>query len=205
MKVIIVAKTHMQNAACIGGILENNRSVRLLQPNGHNYPTDTDFQVGQVWDIEFQERQDIIPPHVEDILVQRRRLISTYESLGKYLRAKVKIWKGGIENLYDGLIRFTQNGSGYICHRIGLPNVSTGYWLPDKPLICDNSQSNKVRYKYATTGHDKFISYVGYEKPLATIPANTLIRVSLARWWRPDDALELEERCYLQLSGWYLK
>ncbi|MBI4759759.1 MAG: dual OB domain-containing protein [Chloroflexota bacterium] len=207
MKALIVAKTRMQNAACIGGILENNRSVRLLQPNGHNHPQDTDYQVGQVWEIEFQERQDIIPPHVEDILVQRRRLLGTYEHLGKYLRARVKIWKGGIENLYDGFIRFTQNGSGYICHKIGLPSVSTGYWLPDKPLalVYDSNQPNKVRYKYAVTGYDKYVSYVGYEEPLPTIPANTLIRVSLARWWKPDDAPEMEERCYLQLSGWYLK
>jgi hypothetical protein len=28
------------------------------------------------------------------------------------------------------------------------------------------------------------------------------MRISLARWWKPDDS-ELSERCYLQLSGWY--
>lgn len=200
MKVLIVAKTHMQNAACIGGILENNRSVRLLQPNGHNHPPETDYQVGQVWEIEFQERQGTIPPHVEDILVQKRKIIGTYASLAKHLSAKVNIWKGGIENLYDGLIRFTQNGSGYISHRIGIPTVSTGYWILDKPLIHDTSQPDKIKFKYA---NNRYISYVGYEKPLTTIPANTLVRVSLARWWKPDNAPEMEERCYLQLSGWY--
>jgi hypothetical protein len=34
------------------------------------------------------------------------------------------------------------------------------------------------------------------------LEANTLLRLSLARWWQ--QAPELEERCYLQLSGWYL-
>jgi len=202
MKVLIVAKTHMQNAACIGGILESNRSVRLLQPNAHNHPPETEYQVGQIWEVEFQERQETIPPHVEDILIQKRKFIGTYATLGKYLRTKVNIWKGGIENLYDGLIRFTQNGSGYISHRVGIPNVSTGYWLPDKPLIYDNNSPDKIKYTYANSKH---ISYVGYEKHLATIPANTLVRVSLARWWKPDNAPEMEERCYLQLSGWYLQ
>lgn len=202
MKVLIVAKTHMQNAACIGGLLENNRSVRLLQSNGHNHSPDTDYQVGQIWEVEFQERQETIPPHVEDILIQKRKFIGTYATLGKYLRTKVDVWKGGIENLYDGLIRFTQNGSGYISHRVGIPNVSTGYWLPDKTLICDGNLLDKVKYTYSNNRH---ISYVGYEKPLATIPENTLVRVSLARWWKPDNAPEMEERCYLQLSGWYLQ
>jgi len=34
------------------------------------------------------------------------------------------------------------------------------------------------------------------------IPADTLLRVSLARWW--DNEGRHEERCYLQLSGWYV-
>jgi hypothetical protein len=29
------------------------------------------------------------------------------------------------------------------------------------------------------------------------------VRVSLARWWRHERS-EIEPRCYLQLSGWYL-
>lgn len=204
MKVLIVAKTHMLNAACVGGILANNRSVRLLQLNGHNLPPDTDYQIGQIWEIEFQERQDTIPPHVEDILVLNRRMIGTHPDLRKYLTETVSAWKGKIEHLYDNLIRFTQNGSGYISHRIGIPKVSTGYWLPDKPLICDTNQP-KPKYKYESdTGNDKFITYVGFGKPVAIIHPNTLVRVSLARWWKPDDAPTMEERCYLQLSGWYL-
>jgi ATP-dependent DNA helicase RecQ len=37
------------------------------------------------------------------------------------------------------------------------------------------------------------------------IPAGTLLRVSLAHWWRPAEKPEEEERCYVQLSGWFLK
>ena len=27
---------------------------------------------------------------------------------------------------------------------------------------------------------------------------------SQVRWWRPEGSPEAEERCYLQLSGWYI-
>lgn len=46
------------------------------------------------------------------------------------------------------------------------------------------------------------IKYVGFAEPINKIPAGTLVRVSLARWWRPTETSE--ERCYLQLSGWYV-
>ena len=48
------------------------------------------------------------------------------------------------------------------------------------------------------------LKYVGEESPIKVIPAGTLVRLSLARWWRPEDSEpNFEERCYLQLSGWY--
>ena len=44
------------------------------------------------------------------------------------------------------------------------------------------------------------ISYVGSDEPLNTIEEGSLIRLSLAHWWKPEDSDD-EERCYLQLSG----
>ncbi len=36
------------------------------------------------------------------------------------------------------------------------------------------------------------------------IPANTLVRVSLARWWRPTNAEpDFPVRCYMQIYGWH--
>ena len=46
------------------------------------------------------------------------------------------------------------------------------------------------------------IKYVGLQPTEDIIPKGTLLRVSLARWWSPND-VEVENRCYLQLSGWY--
>jgi hypothetical protein len=93
----------------------------------------------------------------------------------------------------------TSNGSGYISKAGGLPNRSTGYWVPDKPLTLEGD-----RYTYPAFAGVRRMSYVGFAPTIATIPAGTLVRVSLARWWRPQDADDsLEERCYLQLSGWF--
>ena len=57
MEVLIVSKTHMTNAVCVGGlVLADNRYVRLLNPGNYNQPTDTDFEVGEVWDLTFTNR-----------------------------------------------------------------------------------------------------------------------------------------------------
>ncbi len=46
MDVIIVSKTHMSSAACVGGVLANGRFVRLLNSEGYNQDSDTDLEVG---------------------------------------------------------------------------------------------------------------------------------------------------------------
>ena len=49
------------------------------------------------------------------------------------------------------------------------------------------------------------LTFVGFQEPLEIIPAGTLLRVSLAHWWRPEDTPEAEECRYAQLSGWFFK
>jgi hypothetical protein len=41
------------------------------------------------------------------------------------------------------------------------------------------------------------------DDPIALVPKGALIRFSLARW-KAFPPLVDEQRCYLQLSGWYL-
>ena len=52
---------------------------------------------------------------------------------------------------------------------------------------------------------NKYIPYVGLGDTPDIIPEDTLIRLSLglSHWWSKDG--ETEERCYLQVSGFYLK
>lgn len=202
MDVIIVSKTHMSNAACVGGVLANGRFVRLLDSNGYNQDSDTELDIGDVYTITFSEREEITPPHVEDILVHSMEHKFTFSSIDKmveYLtdKLKVNIWKGSTEVLFDGKLQWTSGGSGYISDSGEIPDNSVGFWIPDKDLIRKDF-NEKVRYSYPIKWRN--ISFVGFQSPVDKIPKDTLVRVSLARWWSPN---EDEERCYLQLSGWY--
>ena len=104
--------------------------------------------------------------------------------------------------IFDGVIRFTWNRSGYISLQNPLPRCSTGFWVPDRPLALVQS-GNKASYHYERADLILRVSYVGTVPAVDNIPAGTLVRVSLARWWRPEDVPDLEERCYVQLSCWY--
>jgi len=196
MHVIIVSKTRMGAARCVGGLAANNQSVRLLDANGHNQPGNTPFEIGTVWDLQFVPRQDCRPPHVEDVLITSSQRVGEQANLRHYIIEHAPVWNGPIDVLFDGLLEFTHNGSGYIAESTGLPAVSTGFWISDRELT-RNGRAYIYDYRQ--------LAYVGAAEPVDALPAGTLIRVSLARWWRPQGANpDFEERCYLQLSGWYL-
>ena len=201
--VIIVSKTQMANAVCVGGVLATGRFVRILNSEGYNQNIDTVIEIGQVYTISFSERNFKRLPHIEDILVYSMSYKFTFDSFSQmtdYLREqlKVKIWKGNPDTLFDGLLQWTSSGSGYISESRTIPNCSVGFWIPDKDLTRQDF-NGKVRYSYPFRWRN--IPFVGFQSALGLIPANTLVRVSLARWWSNNND---EERCYLQLSGWYV-
>ena len=82
MKVLIVAKTRMGKGACIGGITQDGKSVRLI-------PADIDvhdgagqeYEVGDLWEVEATPEPDIIPPHFENIIVHKKRRLPPSETL----------------------------------------------------------------------------------------------------------------------------
>jgi hypothetical protein len=203
MKVLIVAKTHMSNAMCIGALTDKgNKNVRLLTPGGNNQPVDTKYDVGQVWDVEFKPQYEITAPHCEDVLVYQSEYVYTARSVNQALLKRIHPWQGGYTNLFDGLVRFTRNGSGYISERIGVPSQSVGFWMITRPMKLHEWDGKRY---YGFDGHKARLPYVGYDDFQDTIPAGTVLRISLARWWKPSEAdTSLESRCYLQLSGWYL-
>ena len=201
MDVIIVSKTHMSSAACVGGVLANGRFVRLLNSDRYNHDSDTDLEVGDVYTITFSEQPKTKPPHVEDILVRSMKHKFAFSSIGKmveYLtdKLKIKIWRGSTDVLFDGNLQWTSGGSGYISESGGIPDNSVGFWIPDNDLN-RKDYNEKVRYSYPIRWRN--ISFVGFQNPVDKIPTGTLVRVSLARWSPNED----EKRCYLQLSGWY--
>lgn len=209
-RVLIVAKTRMGGAAvCVGGLTcDTNKSIRLLRPGGSNQPINTNFDVGRVWELDFHEPTKVTIPHVEDVIVTRERYIGQQSNLRTILMQRVQYWQGKLQRLFDGLLAF-ENMRGYISRSTGIPKSSTGYWYPDKSLtLAYRNEKPYYQTKYdILVGHNRYegtlsIPYVGFVDPIQQIPTDALIRVSLARWWKNPDMSE--ERCYLQLSGWYL-
>lgn len=202
--VLILSKTQMNhNQVCVGGLTLNGRYVRLLDRSGNNQPINTDFEPKQVWEIEFKDKDKNIPPHVEDVIVlskTKKGSLKQEITIKDFIQKRnIPIWIGSPDNLFDELLQWTSNGSGFIDNSRELPNHSVGFWISDKDLSKYDYQG--IRYSYPTKNGWRSIKYKGLEDPVEMIPAGTLIRVSLARWHSFDK--DEEPKCWLQLSGWY--
>ncbi|MFT3825125.1 MAG: hypothetical protein QM731_14475 [Chitinophagaceae bacterium] len=201
MDVLILSKTHFGNNVCVGGmVLRNNQYVRLLNPGGWYQYADTEFNIGDIWDINFTISTSISEPHNEDVIINSKTYVSRVNNITQYiLDQDVTIWRGSINNIFEGKIQWANSGAGFLSANFpDYPAHSIGFWLSDKPL-----SYNDDHYFYPTSILSrKKLKYKGLPDPIPAIPANTLLRVSLAKWWKPANS-ELEERCYLQLSGWY--
>lgn len=207
MDVLIVSKTKMQHGICIGGVTENGDFVRLLDNNGYHPNNDTDYEIKQVWEITTKRPNNPRPlPHSEDVCVISREFKDTLKpeiSVLDFLnQRKVHIYRGSIIDLFESKLKFTSYGTCFINNE-NLPKNSVCFWIADRD-ITRNDYNGKIRYNY-NDGSRRWgynISYVGLPNPINMIPKGTLIRMSLAHWWSPSDSDD-EERCYLQLSGWY--
>ena len=243
MKVLIVSRTRMGTLRCIGGLATNGTSVRLLTTSCNNQDTSSPLLVGQLWDLVYSPRSQFIAPHVEDVLVSTQHFVNDIIKPKQYILQRVSPWEGSIDKIFGGLIKYTANNNGCVSERSGVPDRSTGFWIPDSDLrLRVGEQPGEQHYDYVpvikrfggkfqtfqearewgianpeetiTKSPDgrgyivkdvlRGLKYVGEESPIKVIPAGTLVRVSLARWWRPEDSEpNFEKRCYLQLSGWY--
>lgn len=201
-KVLIVSKTHMHHGqCCVGGLTFEGESIRLVMEDGQYPPEDTDLTPGLVYTMQFTFKSNTEPPHVEDVLVESYKLCGSLQKLTLDFieELELPIWKGPPEELFDGKLQWTDNGSGYISEE-DIPAQSVGFWIANKPLK-KSIYYDKVRYSCNINGTWYSLPYIGYDEPIEAIPAGTLIRVSLARWWDQNGATE--PRCSLQLSGWY--
>lgn len=209
-KVLIVAKTRMTpTMVCVGGLnLENNQNIRLLRPGSTNQTPDTPFEVGQFWELDFYPPNKITPPHVEDVIVSCMAYIDTLPELRDFLMERVHPWQDGLNQLFNGMLTLDYNNC-YISQARISP-CSTGYWLPDKPLTLVLKEGKpyytiEQTIKIGTYSYNRgfSIKYVGFAEPVERLPAGSLLRVSLARWWAPKEREYEEKKCFLQLSGWY--
>ncbi len=198
--VLIVAKTRRGGQACIGGITDGGKSVRLIAADAETDDhAGMEYNVGEVWEIEARKPKTLLPPHVENLVVHSARRIRVADPAPAIARFMPPAC-GGPETLFDGLAQASERGRLYIAESTGIPSRSTMFWRPDRPLQ-RIEDGKRVRYRYPSAG-DPSLVFVGFQEPVAEIPAGTLLRVSLAHWWRPEDS-EAELRCYVQLSGWF--
>jgi ATP-dependent DNA helicase RecQ len=205
MKVVIVAKTRMGSGACVGALTFEGRSLRLIAADREtNEQFNMDYQVGEVWEVEAREDPEIVPPHVENVIVHRKRRIAPMSSMAQFIEAQMPPLRGGVEVIFDGLTQATSAGTLFIAERTGIPQRSTMFWQPDQPLVREDDQK-RIRYRYPTDGGGYTLTFVGFQEPVPEIPAGTIVRVSLAHWWRPKEKPEGELRCYVQISGWFTK
>lgn len=206
MDVLIVSKTYMGSTFCIGGlVLENDRYVRLLDHNGYNQPLYSDFEIGDIWDIDFTDREILEPPHIEDVIVSKKTRVDRIEDMsGLLISRRVVDWHGHIDALFNGLLTWTKGGAGFIPEQGNMPAKSVGFWVADKDIFrADFGQ--KIRFRYPNGPDHRSIRFVGSQEPVARVPAGTVIRVSLSRIFPTQDSKVTSPRgYYLQLSGWYL-
>lgn len=202
-----MSKTHMNkgNRVCVGGFdLDTGSNVRLLTHNAENQPDTTPFSIGQIWDLRVIKRSRCIPPHVEDVLVQSSSIAGNQPQMRAFIEGNCPIVAGPLASTFDGRLRFTSGGSGYIVQSSGLPSGSVCFWRPSVALA-RRDYDDKIKYEFTQNLiQRRRIGWVGLQPPLPVIPAGTLLRLSLARWWKPRDApASEEEKCFLQISGYF--
>lgn len=202
MRVVIVSRTRMREGrVCVGAHdLADFSSLRLYRHDG-TYLNEADpVAIGQIWELQCRPKSDLEPPHVEDVIVAREGAarVGREPNLSALILQREEIWRTP-EELFQRRLHLTEAGSAYVPADGPLPSRSTGYWLLDTPLQ-RQQYDGKTRYLCAAATGLRRISYVGTAAPRATIPAGTLVRVSLSRRFAPT---ERHNGYWLQLSGWY--
>lgn len=205
MAVLIVSKTRMRGGhVCVGGLdLDRDRNVRLLDASGENQPTNTEFQIGEIWEIRYRPLSPCQPPHVEDVLVSRSKMVAVQDNLADFIANRCSVVSGPLRNTFDGCLERTGARSAFISRNGSVPGHSVCFWRTDVSLFRDD-YDGKIRYQFQE-GHEwRHVTFVGFQNAKPKIHRGTLVRLSLARWWkRPDEAAEEPEKCFLQLSGYY--
>jgi hypothetical protein len=84
-----------------------------------------------------------------------------------------------------------------------LPSASTGFWIATAAIGVSRSDDRGDRYRFPEGSTIRSVKYVGMDEAIAVIPNGALVRFSLARWAAFPPGVD-EQRCYVQLSGWYL-
>lgn len=116
-------------------------------------------------------------------------------------------FKKNISLGHDILIKQNiHTGQLYMVYGINQRGAVNGAEVPKHPVISliqdEGGQSYIVHEEGNLCKKEIRIKFVGYQDVVDRIPQDTIMRLSLANWW--DKNGSDENRCYLQLSGWYI-
>lgn len=203
MKAVVVAKTRMRQNICVGAVdADTGDLLRLIPRDDAAYHSWQEFNadIGDLIGLEGSKATTFEPPHVEDFLVDK------WSSTGKkakdlpaWIRSRCLIWKGDRSSLFGGKLRFTLRDKGHIDRGDPLPTHSVGFWELPAPLNLEPGGKKR----YALTGSPSLNApFVGLSIAPKQIAKGAIVRVSLSRWWAPDDG-SMPEACWLQISECY--
>lgn len=211
-RVIIVSRTRMSgDRVCVGGVdIDNRLSLRLLTARGtHETASECPYQIWDIWDMDYYLTYERPNPHTEDANVTRRVKVERVDApnmsvnrFASFLESSgIPLFRGSLFMVFDGKLKLTDADKMYISKE-DVPTYSTCFWVNDNRLLGYTNDRGRWQYRYndMSNRYGYTISYVGSAVPPADIEAGSLIRLSLAHWWKPEDSND-EERCYLQLSG----
>lgn len=196
---------------CVGGVdIDNRLSLRLLTARGtHETASECPYQIWDIWDIDYYLTYERPNPHTEDANVTRRVKVERVDApnmsvnrFASFLESSgIPLFRGSLFTVFDGKLKLTDADKMYISKE-DVPTYSTCFWVNDKRLLGYTNDRGRWQYRYndMSNRYGYTISYVGSAEPPADIEAGSLIRLSLAHWWKPENSND-EERCYLQLSG----
>ena len=203
-EVLIVAKTRMTERLCVGALdLDDGHGLRLLTDRGHNQPLSTKFEVGDVWELRYRALppEKLDAPHTEDARVVRRQfgyklpMPDVIDTILQY----VDVQSVPTHDLFDGMLRFTQANRARVLRSGAIPQYSTGFWrLNEDLLLREVLRHGETRYYYRGSMSALEAPYVGVAQPRDILPAGSLLRFSLTRWFEPNPGF------WLQLSGWFI-
>jgi len=188
---------------CVGAVdAAGGNLLRLIPRDGAEYHSWQEFKadIGDLVDLSGVAATSVEPPHVEDFIVDKCVPTGKHaKDLAGWIRNRCTVWTGDRSCLFGGCLKFTTWGKGHLDRGDPLPTHSVGFWELPAPLNLE--QGEKKRYTLAGTPSVS-APYVGLSDAPQQIAKGSLARVSLSRWWAPDDGGR-QEACWLQISGHY--
>lgn len=198
-QVLVVCKTIMKQGLCLGGFtLDHKQKIRLLTADGQNQPTNTPFQVGEIWECLLDPVRDTQKPHTEDMRVLRQHRLRHMSDVKAFLLSALDPPRR-LGETFGNYLQLTGRGSAYVSEERGLPDYAHAFWHLQEGLLLQRD-GKRAYFVFAKAKPRPFrLPYVGVGTCPKRIPPGSLLHLSLARPWQPKPSVE--KRCHLQLSG----